>query len=111
MLARAQGHNFKFQRNRCLKIEEGTTCWQLEQMSHSYPPAPLSFLPFTPMPDNLLHWLPPFHSSVYNPCLTSVFVGQMQPCQWPNWATLSNVLLLQCTHGAQLFAQHVSTSS
>ena len=26
----------------------------------------------------------------------------MQPCQWPNWATLSNVLLLQCTHGAQL---------
>ena len=55
MLARAQGHNFKFQWNRRLKIEEGTTCWQLEQMSHSYPLAPLSFFPFTPMLDNLLH--------------------------------------------------------
>ena len=55
MLARAQGHNFKFQRNRRLKIEEGTTCWQLAQMSHSYPPALLSFLPFIPMLDNLLH--------------------------------------------------------
>ena len=30
MLARAQGHNFKFQRNQRLKIEEGTTCWQLD---------------------------------------------------------------------------------
>ena len=55
MLARAQEHNFKFQRYRLHKIEEGTTCWQLEQMSHSYPPATLSFLPFTPMLDNLLH--------------------------------------------------------
>ena len=55
MLARAQGHNFKPQWNRRLKIEEGTTCWELEQMSHSYPSAPLSFLPFTPMLDNLLH--------------------------------------------------------
>ena len=55
MLARAQGQTFKFQRNQRLKIEEGTACWQLEQMSHFYPPAPLSFLPFTRMLDNLLH--------------------------------------------------------
>ena len=46
MLARAQGHNFKFQRNQRLKIEEGTTCWQLEQMSHSCPPAPPFLLAF-----------------------------------------------------------------
>ena len=55
MLARAQGQNFKFQRNRRLKIEDGTTGLQLEQMSHSYPPTPLSFFLFTPMLDNLLH--------------------------------------------------------
>ena len=40
MLAKAQGYNFKFQRNRRLKINEGTTWWQLEQMSHFHPCPP-----------------------------------------------------------------------
>ena len=73
------------------------------------PPYPLSLFPFTPMPDYVMHRLPSFHPSVYNPCLTSVFVGQMQPCQWLNWVTLFNVLPLQYAHGAQLVAQHVPT--
>ena len=54
MLASANGNNIKFQQNRRLKMEEGTTCWQLEQMSHSYPPTPL----------------PPFPSCYSHPCLT-----------------------------------------
>ena len=43
MLARAHVHNCMFQGNQGLGFEEGTTSWQLEQMSQSYP-ALLSFV-------------------------------------------------------------------
>ena len=43
----------------------------------------------------------PIGRSHFNACLTSVFVGWMRPCHCPNRATLSNLLLLQCTHGVQ----------
>ena len=67
MLAEPQEHNFKFQRNRRLTIEQKTKCRQIEQMTYDRP-APLLFLSFTTMLDMLLH----FHSGLYNQCIAKL---------------------------------------
>ena len=63
-------------------------------MSHSYPPAPLAVLPFTPMPDYVMHRPPPF-TPVFTPhvsawchppvpallqCLTAIVINSWESC-------------------------------